>query len=70
MHRQVKGYYELAYEYHIAATTLAAYLIEAPYLYNPISYLLRHTTELLLKGLIIKELRKEEIINIIEEAKQ
>ena len=43
MHRQVKGYYELAYEYHIAATTLAVCLIEAPYLYNPISYLLRHT---------------------------
>ena len=69
MHRQVKGYYELAYEYHIAATTLAACLIEAPYLYNPISYLLRHTTELLLKGLIIKELRKDNKKLIVKNVK-
>lgn len=69
MNRQVKGYYELAYEYHIAATTLAACLIEAPYLYNPISYLLRHTLELLLKGLIIKELRKDNKKLIIKNVK-
>ena len=69
MHRQVKRYYELANEYHIAAVTLCANIIDAPYLYNPISYLLSHSTELLLKGLIIKELRKENnklIINNIK----
>lgn len=69
MHRQVKGYYELANEYHIAAVTLCVNIIEAPYLYNPISYLLRHTTELLLKGLIIKELRKDNKKLIINNVK-
>ena len=33
--------------------------IHAPYLYNPISYLLRHTIELQPKGLIVCELRKD-----------
>lgn len=58
MHRQVKGYFELAQDYHISATLLMTQMPEAPYLYNPICYILRHTLELLLKGLIVQELRK------------
>lgn len=59
MHRQVKGYFDLAFEYHISALTLWTQIMEAPYLYNPIRFLLRHTIELQLKGLIVIELRKD-----------
>lgn len=59
MHRQVKGFYDLASEYHISAATLWTQIMCAPYLYNPIAYLLRHTIELQLKGLIVYERRKE-----------
>ena len=59
MHKQVKAFYDMAFEYHIAAVTLWTQIVSAPYLYNPISYLLRHTIELQLKGLIVCELRKD-----------
>lgn len=55
MNSIVKRYYDLAYNYHLSATVLWGQIIEAPYIYNPTIFLLRHTTELLLKGLIIKE---------------
>lgn len=58
MHKQVKPFYDMASEYHIAAAALWINIVDALYLYNPISYLLRHTIELQLKGLIIFELRK------------
>ena len=54
MDKTQNKYFDLAFEYHVAALTLHTQIYEAPYLYNPISYLLRHTIELLLKGLIIK----------------
>ena len=59
MHKQVKAFYDMAFEYHIAAVTLWTQIVSAPYLYNPISYLLRHTIELQMKGLIVCELRKD-----------
>ncbi len=59
MHKQIRGYFDLAQDYHIAAVSLWMQIMEAPYLYNPIRYLLRHTIELLLKGLIVMELRKD-----------
>lgn len=59
MHKQIKSFYDLANEYHISALILWEQITDAPYLYNPICYLLRHTLELQLKGLIIKELRKD-----------
>lgn len=42
---------------------------ECTYLYNPISYLLRHTIELQLKGLIVCELRKDNSFLKISEIK-
>lgn len=69
MNRQVKAYYDMAYEYHIAAVTLWYWIMEAPYLYNPISFLLRHTIELQLKALIILELSKSNEKLIIKEIK-
>lgn len=59
MHKQVKAFYDMAREYQTAAATLWDQIIDAPYLYSPISYLLRHTIELQLKGLIVLELRKD-----------
>lgn len=59
MHKQVKAFYDLANEYRISAMILWEQITDAPCLYNPICYLLRHTVELQLKGLIIKELRKD-----------
>lgn len=49
----------MASEYHVSAITLWTQIMHAPYLYNPIAYLLRHTIELQLKGLIVYEKRKE-----------
>lgn len=46
-------YIDLAFEYHVAALSLWGSVIESPYLYNPCMFLVRHTVELLLKGLII-----------------
>ncbi len=48
----------MAFEYHVAALTLHISIFEAPYLYNPTAFLLRHSIELLLKGLIIRETQK------------
>lgn len=59
MHKQIRAYYDMASDYHIAAATLWTQIVDAPYLYFPISFLLRHTIELQLKGLIILELREE-----------
>lgn len=59
MHKQVRCYFDLAQDYQIAAATLWTQIIPASYLYNPTRYLLRHTIELLLKGLIVKELRRD-----------
>lgn len=69
MHKQVKAFYDMAFEYHIAAVTLWTQIVSAPYLYNPISYLLRHTIELQLKGLIVCELRKDNSFLKISEIK-
>lgn len=55
MNKAVKRYYDLAYDYHLSATILWMQIIDAPYIYNPTIFLLRHTAELLLKGLIINE---------------
>lgn len=60
MHKQIRGYFDMAQDYHIAAASLWMQIMDAPYLYNPIRYLLRHTIELLLKGLIVMELRKDD----------
>ena len=57
MNKSSKRYFDLAYEYQIAAITLASQVFDAPYLYNPIAYLLRHTIELQLKGLIVQEVK-------------
>ena len=48
----------MAFEYHVAALTLHVNIFDAPYLYNPTAFLLRHSIELLLKGLIIRETQK------------
>lgn len=61
MDKTTNKYFDLAFEYHVAALTLYFQIVEAPYLYNPVSYLLRHTIELLLKGLIVKELKNKKI---------
>lgn len=55
MNKIVKRYYKLAYDYYLSATVLWGQIINAPYIYHPTIYLLRHTAELLLKGLIIDE---------------
>lgn len=61
MKRKIKRFYDLAFDYHISAVTLWTQITDAPYLYNPVSYLLRHTIELQLKGLIIAELIKNDM---------
>lgn len=53
MNKSAQRYVDLAFEYHVAAMTLNTQIFDAPYLYNPTVYLLRHTIELLLKGLVI-----------------
>ena len=59
MNRSAKRYFDWAYEYQIAALTLHIQLVNSPYLYNPIIFLLRHAIELQLKGLIISEVKSE-----------
>lgn len=66
MDQSAQRYIDLAFEYHVAAMTLATQLFDAPYLYNPTEYLLRHTIELLLKGLIINEEKRKHHISIKE----
>lgn len=60
MNKKVKRFYCLAYDYYLSADILLPQMIDFPYLYNPISYLLRHTIELQLKGLIIYEMIKKD----------
>ena len=59
MNKTAKRYFDMAYEYHVAALTLYYSLFDASYLYNPTAYMLRHSIELLLKGLIIREEKKK-----------
>ena len=58
MNKSAKRYNDWAYEYQVAALTLYAQLATAPHLYNPTIFLLRHTIELQLKGLIIGEIKR------------
>lgn len=58
MNKTAQKYFDMAFEYHVAALTLHVSIFEAPYLYNPTAFLLRHSIELLLKGLIIRETQK------------
>ena len=58
MNKSSMRYFDLAYQYQIAALTLYHELLDAPYLYNPIAYLFRQTVELQLKGLIIQEVKQ------------
>lgn len=66
MNKSAKRYIDMAFEYHVAAMTLNTQIFDAPYLYNPTVYLLRHTIELLLKGLIIDEEKQRHRISIKE----
>lgn len=67
MDNTVKRFYDLAYDYHVSATTLWLQLVNMPYIFNPTVYLLRHTTELLLKGLIVKEtVAYDQTINVAQ----
>lgn len=63
MNKTAQKYFDLAYEYHLAALTLYNNLFNASYLYNPTAFNLRHSIELLLKGLIIKETQKHKKIS-------
>ncbi len=53
MNKSAQRYIDMAFEYHVSALTLYTSIFDAPYLYNPTIFLLRHTVELVLKGLII-----------------
>ena len=64
MNKSAKRYFEWAYEYQVAALTLNTQIAYASYLYNPIVYLLRHTIELQLKGLIINEVKAHSNIRV------
>lgn len=66
MNKSAQRYVDLAFEYHVAAMTLNTQIFDAPYLYNPTVYLLRHTIELLLKGLVIDEEKQRHRISIKE----
>ena len=66
MNKSAQRYIDLAFEYHVAAMTLNTQIFDAPYLYNPTAYLLRHTIELLLKGLVINEEKRKHRISIKE----
>ena len=43
MDKSAQRYIDLAFEYHVAAMALNSQIFDAPYLYNPTAYLLRHT---------------------------
>ena len=58
MNKTAQKYFDMAFEYHVAALVLHVSIFETPYLYNPTAFLLRHSIELLLKGLIIRETQK------------
>lgn len=55
MNKEVKHFYDLAYDYYIAAVSLWGQIASKNHIYNPTIYILRHAIELLLKGLIISE---------------
>ena len=55
MNKSVKQFYNLAFDYHKSAVSLWGQILFEPYIYNPTIYLLRHTAELLLKGLIVRK---------------
>ena len=55
MNKVVKQFYDLAFDYHMSASSLWVQIVSKPFIYNPTIYLLRHTTELLLKGLIVNK---------------
>ena len=65
MNRSAKRYIDWAYEYQVAALTLYTQIATAPYLYNPTIFLLRHTIELQLKGLIIGEVKRTSNTRIV-----
>lgn len=50
-----RSYSSLAFEYNVAAMMLWNSIADSPYLFNPFMFLARHTIELLLKGLIVKD---------------
>ena len=58
LNKTAQKYFDMAFQYHIAALTLHVGIFETPYLYHPTAFLLRHSIELLLKGLIIRETQK------------
>ena len=64
MNRSAKRYFDLAYEYQISALTLYTQIFSASYLYNPTAFLFRHSIELLLKGLIITEVKRSSRIRV------
>lgn len=66
MDKSAQRYIDLAFEYHVAALTLKTQIFDAPYLYNPTAFLLRHTAELVLKGLVIREEKSKHRISIKE----
>lgn len=55
MQSVVKNFYKLSSHYYSSAQILWAEIFNMPCIYNPTIYLLRHSTELALKGLIVKE---------------
>ena len=59
-----KRYFDLAFQYNVAAASLWISINEAPYLFNPCMFLARHTVELLLKGLIYRDCDNAAIITI------
>lgn len=66
MNATSKRYFEMAYEYQIAALTLYTQIPSASYIYNPTAYLFRHAIELILKGLIIAEEKKSRRVRVDE----
>ena len=66
MNKSAQRYIDMAFEYHVAAMTLNTQIFYAPYLYNPTVFLLRHTVELILKGLVINEEKQKHRISIKE----
>lgn len=60
---------DMSFEYLVAALTLWQQLMESPMTYNPIRFLLRHSIELSLKGLIIKHEQENGLISSLSEIK-
>lgn len=66
MDKSAQRYIDLAFEYHVAAVMLNSQILDTPHLYNPTAYLLRHTIELVLKGLVIHEEKRKHRISLKE----